>query len=465
MGRKLLGTLGILLYSLLYAALIVWLLIKFAGLEVEWRGGYAPAFTYHKTVPNYEALERHRANAINAPTLSRSNAPTANAYWTGFRGPNRDGHYEEQPILTNWPSSGLRLLWRQPCGGGYGSFAVAGGVAYTIEQRRDKEVLVAYDVQTGHELWTYGWTAIFTESMGGDGPRSTPTYDEQKIYALGAEGDLFCLEAAGGKVLWSKNILTDNQAGNVFYGMAASPLILEDKLIVQPGGSSGKSVAAYNKLTGAPVWKSLNDGAAYSSPMVVTLAGRQQILIVTATRAVGLAPEDGKLLWEYPWIVKFDNRNIVQPVIVSSNRLLLSASYTTGCAVVEVVPESGGFSARTVWKNKSMKNKFASSVFWQGHIYGLDEDMLACIDAESGERNWKEGRYDYGQLLLASGHLIILSGTGELALVRAIPERYEEISRFQAIHGKTWNVPAIAEGKLLIRNAVEMACVELGTRR
>jgi len=264
-------------------------------------------------------------------------------------------------------------------------------------------------------------------------------------------------------VLWSKNILADNHTGNLFYGTASSPLIVDDKLIVQPGGANNKSVVAYNKLTGATLWGSLDDPAAYSSPMLVTLAGKQQLLVVTANRAVGLAIEDGKLLWEYPWLVKWDNRNIVQPVIVSSNRFLLSASYTTGCALVEVLRDGkGAFSTRTVWKNKSMKNKFASSVFWQGNIYGLDEDILCCLDAETGERHWKDGHYGYGQLLLASGHLVILSGEGELALVRAAPDGFHELARFQAIHGKTWNVPAIAEGKLLVRNAVEMACFDLG---
>ena len=466
--RKLLGTLGILLYSLVYTALIIWVLIETTGLQVEWRGGYVPALTYHKTVPNYEAVERHRAShssassVSDASTLQRFNTPTQQTYWTGFRGPNRDGHYDQQPISTNWPASGLPLLWRQPCGGGYGSFCAAGGLAFTIEQRRENEVLAAYDLQTGHEQWTYAWRAFFSESMGGDGPRSTPTYDEQKIYALGAEGDLSCVDALKGKLLWSKNILADNQTGNLTYGMAGSPLIVEEKLIIEPGGPNGETVVAYNKLNGAPIWKSLDDGAAYSSPMLVTLAGQRQILIVTATRAVGLAIEDGKLLWEFPWVVKFDNRNIAQPIMVSSNRFFLSASYNTGCAMVEVSRTDGAFSARTLWQNKAMKNKFASSVFWQGHLYGLDEDMLCCINAQNGERKWKQGRYDYGQLLLASGNVVILSGAGELALVSANPERYEELARFQAIHGKTWNVPAIAEGKLLVRNAVEMACFALG---
>jgi outer membrane protein assembly factor BamB len=152
---------------------------------------------------------------------------------------------------------------------------------------------------------------------------------------------------------------------------------------------------------------------------------------------------------------------IAQPVLLSTNRFLLSAGYFTGCAAVEVTKTSSGFTARAVWQNKNLKNKFTSSVFYQGYVYGLDEDILTCIDAANGERKWKDGRYGYGQLLLASGHLIILSGEGELALVKATSERHEELARFQAINGKTWNHPAIADGKILIRNAQEMACFQI----
>jgi outer membrane protein assembly factor BamB len=147
--------------------------------------------------------------------------------------------------------------------------------------------------------------------------------------------------------------------------------------------------------------------------------------------------------------------------LLSTNRFFLSAGYFTGCAAVEVEKTPQGFTARTLWHNNYMKNKFTSSVYWQGYIYGLDEDILTCLDAQTGERKWKEGRYGYGQVLLASGHLIILSGEGEVGLVKASPAAHEELARFQAIKGKTWNHPAIAGGKLLVRNGVEMACFDI----
>ncbi len=187
-----------------------------------------------------------------------------------------------------WPREGLPQLWKQPVGGGYASFVVADGRAFTIEQRRDREVVAAYDVQNGRELWTNGWPANFQEGMGGDGPRATPTYHDGRIYALGAEGELRVLDAAKGTLVWRRNILTENDANNLAWGMSASPLIVDDKVIVLPGGTRGSSVVAYNKATGDVVWKSLNDEQAYTSPMLVTLGGLRQILVVSAYARDGL---------------------------------------------------------------------------------------------------------------------------------------------------------------------------------
>jgi outer membrane protein assembly factor BamB len=467
LGRKLLGTLGLALYSLIYAAGIVFLLVTYGGLQIEFRGGRVPYLTFSKTLPDYDALETSRARQQQAPGIvAATNLPGAGStYWNGFRGPERDGHYDEQPILTAWPREGLRRLWRQPVGGGYASFAVAGGRAFTIEQRRQQEVVTAYDLETGRELWAQVWDAEFKETLGGDGPRATPAWDEGRVYALGAMGEFRCLDAVSGRLLWRKNILTESGAHNLTYGVSASPLVVDDRVIVAPGGRPGKSVVAYDKRSGQPVWTSLDDSAAYSSPMLVSLAGQRQLLVATKHRVVGLEVDRGKLLWEFPWVVLEGNCNIAQPVLLSSNRFLLSAGYGTGCVAVEVDRSAAGFVARERWRNKYLKNKFTSSVFWQGHVYGLDEDILTCLDAATGRRQWKDGRYGYGQLLLASGHLVVLCGNGDLALVKATPERHEELARFPAIHGKTWNHPAIAEGRLLVRNAAEMACFDLRLRK
>ena len=385
--------------------------------------------------------------------------PTA-AYWSNFRGPNRDGFYEEMELRTTWPSDGLPLLWSRPVGGGYASLVIANGQVFSIEQRGQNEVVAAYDLQTGREVWIHSWIAEFRESVGGNGPRATPTWDEGRLYALGATGEFRCLQAATGKLIWARHILKDNDATNVVWGMAASPLIVDEKVIVLPGGPSGKSVVAYHKLTGQPIWKSLDDRQAYTSPMLVRLAGRRQILVVSALRLMGLTVEDGSLLWDYPWETPYD-ANASQPLVVDENRLLISAGYGHGAALIAIRPANRIFTAEPVWVNKRMKNKISSSVLHEGHVYGLDERILACVDVETGKLKWKGGRYGYGQLLLAGGHLIVLTDSGELVLVKATPEGHQELARFPALKGKTWNNPAIAGGHLLVRNTTEMASFDL----
>lgn len=459
-------------------------LFLFWGLHMEMDGSMThPIFSFRNPQKHNAEIEKRRqeeqstdTSLMQAPLPQESPAQPAalpvapppasksavhKAYWTEFRGPERNGIYAEAGILTDWPDGKLPLLWKRPVGGGYASVVAADGLIFTIEQRRQREVVAAYALDSGREQWIHGWDAEFREILGGNGPRATPTWDEGRLYALGATGEFRCLDAQSGKRIWSRNILADNQAENIQWGMAASPLIVDDKVIVLPGGPQGKSVVAYNKLTGDPIWKVLNDKQAYTSPQLATLAGRRQILVVSARRVMGLAVEDGSLLWEFPWVTDNDN-NIAQPLGVSPNRFFISAGYGHGAAVIEVTPATDGYEAHAVWQNNRMKNKFSSSVLHEGLVYGLDEAILACMDPSSGELKWKGGRYGYGQLLLASGHLIITSENGEVALVKADPEKHQEIARFQAIEGKTWNVPAIVDGRLIVRNSSEMACFRIG---
>jgi outer membrane protein assembly factor BamB len=354
------------------------------------------------------------------------------------------------------------VIWKQPVGIGHASFAVADGKAYTIEQRRNQEVVAAYDLGTGRELWTQKWNAEFTEPNG-DGPRATPTWDNGRIYALGATGELRCLDANSGAVIWGKNILSENGASNLQWAMAASPLIVDEKVIVLPGGSPGKSVVAYNKNTGAPVWKAQNDTQAYVSPMLVELAGRRQIMVVSAMRVFGLAPENGSLLWSHAWNTE-GGINVSQPIVVDSNRFFISSGYRKGAALIEVKGSGNSYTATTIWENNNMKNKFNSSVLHNGYVYGLDEGILSCLDVNTGERKWKDGRYGYGQVLLAGQHLIVLTDNGELALVKASPAGFSEVARFSALEGKTWNYPAIAGGRLLVRNSKEMAAYDISAK-
>ena len=328
-----------------FAAGVVGLLVVAFDLQIEFAGnGMRPLFSFGAPDVHYAALEADRAGATPAaPAVAGTNpagldpaAPATaghDAYWTDFRGPHRDGLYTETAIRTEWPGTGLEPLWSRPVGGGYASFVVADGLAFTMEQRRDEEVVAAYDVDTGGEVWTHARPAHFRETMGGPGPRATPTWHAGRLYALGATGRFVCLDAATGAVVWERNILVDGGAANLPWAMSGAPLIVDDMVVVQPGGPHGWSVAAYDRLTGDVAWHVLDDVQGYTSPMLATLGGVRQIVVVSAERATGLRPDDGTLLWEYPWTVPIVP-NIAQPLIINNTRLFLSAGYGKGAALV-----------------------------------------------------------------------------------------------------------------------------------
>ena len=266
------------------------------------------------------------------PRIEKS---TGGAYWTDFRGPKRDGRYEEMPIAI--PAEREKPVWKQPIGGGYASFVVAHGRAFTIEQRRRQEVATAYDLATGRELWAHGWDAEFRETMGGDGPRACPTWHDGKVYALGAAGELRCLDARTGKRIWSRNILARQRRGEsaMGHGRGAADRGRQGHRAARRAG--GQVRRRIQQADGEPVWKALDDKASYVSPMLVTLAGKRQLLIVTARRMMGLTVEDGSLLWEYPWTTEYDI-NAAQPLVIGENRVFISAGYGHGAAVVEITP-------------------------------------------------------------------------------------------------------------------------------
>jgi outer membrane protein assembly factor BamB len=461
-------------------------LYQFFGLRVVIYGGGTPRLAFVTPASaQADAIEQHRkaqaAGAVPGPpapappaatpsSTSPSGSPAVDpsstrlSDWPDFRGPNRDGHYTARQILTAWPNGELKPIWKQPVGGGYASFVMArlGGLelAFTIEQRGSQEVVAAYDLATGREQWTSKWTAEFKEFMGGDGPRATPTYFGGYVYALGGLGELRALDAATGRTVWRTNILTDAGAANLQWGMSASPLIVDNNVVVLPGGSGGKSVVAYNHRTGARAWSALDDRQASVSPMLVTIDGVRQLLVVSGSRMMGLATNDGAVLWEYPWAT-FNDINAGQPIVMGRNRVFISSGYDKGAAVIEVTMNGGRGTVREIWRNNRMKNQFSSSVLHEGYIYGLDESILACLDAATGELKWKGGRYGYGQIALASGHIIVLTEDGDLALVRATPEKHDEVARFPALDGKTWNHPAFSNGLLVVRNLKEMAAFDL----
>jgi outer membrane protein assembly factor BamB len=444
-----------------------------------------------------ERIAAHRAQqAALAAAAPVAELPTVTPEdMPAYRGVHRDGVVIGPPIRTTWESP-PKPLWQQPCGGGYGSVAIVGDRLVTIEQRETNEAVICYQASTGRELWTHQYPARFWEAMGGPGPRSTPTIDGDLVFAQGAMGDLVCLELAKGKVRWSKHLLTLFQLPNSEWGLTSSPLIVDHRVIANAGGRRGDGLVALDRLTGDLIWSGagLKPGAAsaapiseastapppsddighvtvaeskrnrpgYSSPTLVTIHGVRQILNFDGTGLRGHDPESGQVLWFHP----HENGpavNAAQPILLDEGRIFISCSYRVGGAMVQVLRNGNAWSVNELWQNENMRCKFSSPVLHEGFLYGLDEGILVCLDPQTGDRKWKKGRYNHGQLMLTNGILVVLTEDGRCVFVKPSPEQHEELGQFPALSSdyKTWNPPSLVRGKLYVRNHHDMACYDL----
>lgn len=378
-----------------------------------------------------------------------------------FFGPNRDGGVTDASLFGDWKTRPPKELWRQPIGAGWSAFAVIGGRAFTQEQRGEEELVTCYDLFTGQLLWAHADKARFFQWQGGEGPRATPTVHGGHVFAYGATGLLNCLEAATGKRVWQRSVLAENKLKNIEWGVSASPLIVDDRVIVTGGNPRGPVVLAYHRETGALLWKSGDDQATYASPILASLAGKRVILSNNARALAAYDPVDGAVLLDHVWgVEKWPKAS--QPVVISADRVFISAGYGMGCRLLEIkATEDGKLSAAEVWSGMKMKTQFNSPALLDGHLYGLDDGRLACVEVATGERLWKEGRFASGQSLLAGQHVIVQSESGPVHLCAAKPEGFAELGKINALSSKTWNHPVLAGRFLLVRNDREAVCYEL----
>jgi outer membrane protein assembly factor BamB len=436
-----------------------WTLLRTGGItgeansDLHWRWSQTPEERLlaksgdEPTTPN--------GNALNAASTTNEAAKTG-ADWPGFRGANRDGVVRGVRIATDWSKSPPVEMWRRPVGPGWSSFAVHGDLFYTQEQRGEDEVVTCYNVTTGQPVWRHSDAARFFESNGGAGPRGTPTLSNGRVYTFGATGILNALDARDGSVVWSRNAASDTQTKLPGWGFASSPLVVNDEVVVATAGT----LAAYDLATGEPRWTGPKGGGSYSSPHQVTIDGVAQIVLMCAPGAMSVAPADGKLLWQHP--LPPDAR-IVQPAQIVNGDLLVSDGEASDMHRISVAHGDGGWTVAERWDSEGLKPYFSDFVVHKGHAYGFDADTLACINVEDGARKWAGGSYGSGQLILLPDEdvLLVVSEQGDLALVKAAPDRFTELARFPAIKGKTWNHPVLAGDVLLVRNGEEMAAFRL----
>ena len=380
-----------------------------------------------------------------------------------FLGPTRTAGLPEVRLNLDWPSHPPRELWRRSVGAGWGSFAVVGDRAVTQEQRGEDECVVCYRLQTGEETWCHGYRTRFSSGYGGVGPRATPAIDSGEVFAVGATGVLSCLDLSTGTVRWSKDILEDNRASSQTHGVCASPLVLDELVIVCPTGESGPTLAAYHRDTGRRIWQAGTDRAGYSSPILADVHGTGQVVVFSTSQVAAFDPATGDPRWEFAWS-NSEGVNASQPVVHAGrrNHVLVSTGYGKGSAWFEVAQDAGGeFRTETHWTSHRFRAKFTTPVEEDGRVYALDEGVLACLDVETGERLWKRGRYGHGQILLAGAALVILSEFGDVVLVELTEDGPVEAGTLSALHAKTWNHPALAGPFLLVRNDREAACYRL----
>ena len=401
--------------------------------------------------------------AVGKPAPSASRATpiiqTTNDF-PQFLGPQRNATVSGPALARDWKAQPPQKLWLQPIGAAWSGFAVHGNYAVTQEQRGEDETVVAYDLPTGKVLWSHADPAHYNTIIAGEGPRATPTIVSNRVFTLGATGILNCLDLETGERLWSKDIIKDNHASVNGWGMSGSPLVLDQRVVVSAGGSNGRSLVAYDAATGDFVWGGGSEDAGYSSPLLATLAGVRQILIFNSSHVTAHDAASGQVLWEYKWPGGHPHVSI--PVLLPGDRVLISSGYGTGSELLQIKKAADGkWSATRIWKSIRLKAKFTNVVYRDGFIYGLDDGILVCLDAADGSLKWKEGRYGHGQVILSGSLLLVTDESGDLALVEPVPEAHRELTRFPALHGKTWNPPALAGEYLVVRNDKEAACYRL----
>ncbi len=383
----------------------------------------------------------------------------ARADWPQWLGPDRTGISTETGFLKTWPKNGPEVLWKKNLGAGFSGISVADGRVFTMFAEGDDEFVVCLDEESGDEIWRLRTGGMFEEWQGGDGPRSQPTVNGERVYVLGAEGTLYALKAGNGETIWTVDLVGGLGGRFPRFGFSTSPLVEGDFLYLEAATRNG-TFLALRRDDGKVAWASQSDVASYSSPIAVDLAGARQVVYFSGDALVGLSPADGSLYWRYPWKTSYD-LNIATPILVPPDQVFISSGYDHGAALLRIEAGSGGFSVTRVWESRRMKNHFGTSVLVGDYLYGFDNAILKCIEARTGKEQWKHRGYGKGALMYADGHLLLMSDNGRLALAEATPDGFEEKAGAQVLDGRSWTMPTLANGRVFVRDMRKIVCVDL----
>lgn len=399
--------------------------------------------------------------------LAAQSVDEAGRDWPQFLGPARNGVSKEQGLFTTWPESGPPVVWRATGGVGMSGLAVADGKLLTLIQTEGQQSVLALDALSGKMLWKTPVAPAYENQMG-DGPRATPTISGDRVFVFTGEGILAAFQLESGAALWKVNVFAELGGKPAEYGMASSPLVAGESVVIQAGADRG-AVTAFHRESGKFQWASGAGTAGYSSPALLKVGGREQIVAFAGKAAYGIDPATGKEWWKYPYKTDYDC-NIAVPV-AWEGQVFLSAGENHGCVLLSIEPAGDAMRVQEVWqsfgKDSVMRNEWQTSVVHGGYLYGLDNVGSAgpvthfnCVELATGKRVWQKLRFGKGNLIAADGKLFVAMMSGELVVLAASPEGYQELGRAKVI-GSTRQAPTLADGRLYLRDDREIVCLDV----
>jgi len=399
------------------------------------------------------------------------------ADWPLYRGPNQDGISPED-VNIQWNGSGPKVVWRTPTNTGFSSFAVSHGRVFTQVVReiqgRPREVCLALAAASGSELWIAdiargeGYSGG-DMAGGGDGPRSTPTVNDGKVYLLTPDLVAHCLDAATGRSIWKRDLIKQHHGRNIGWNSAAS-VAIDGNLLFVAGGGAGESLLGLNKNSGAVVWKTGDEMMTHSTPVVATIHNQRQGVFFMQSGLVSVAAKTGKLLWKYPF--RYSVSTAISPV-VSGDIVYLSAGYGIGSAACRISKQGSGFTATKLWfspGNEPVVSHWSTPVCKDGYLYGMfgfkifKTGPMKCVELATGKIMWSQAGFGQGNVILVGNRLVALAEDGNLVIVEATPEAYKEIARTRAFQDKCWSTPAFADGKIYVRSISQGICFDVSEK-
>ncbi|HEX9654584.1 MAG TPA: PQQ-binding-like beta-propeller repeat protein, partial [bacterium] len=378
--------------------------------------------------------------------------------WPRWRGVNADGKAFHN-VLKFEADQGLKIAWKKPLGSGYSSVSVAAGRAITMFSDSTFDYIIALDANRGSEQWRFKMDSTYVGHDGSHtGPISTPVIDGDKAFALGPRGVLYALNVETGKLLWSTALVKDHKSIAPFYGYTTAPFVYREALIVQTSGAQDNFVSSLDKNSGKVLWTSAHDTSAYQSPLVLNVAGQEQLVAIGNKKIFGFDPGTGKQLWEYD---HKGEENSSTPLLVDGDKIFFLAKWQES-QMLQVQKDGAQFTVRELWKNGNIKQSYNPTVFHEGHLYGYNTRFLACVNAATGETVWRSRAPGDGFLILVDGHLLIQTKDGRMHAAKATPAGYQEVASLNVFDNVVWTPPSFANGKIYVRGLHEIASVEVG---